>query len=131
MNWPFLPQNLVNLVPATSPTNSIEFVGPVAGTKVGPCDYILKQFTRCDWSQGLVASTHDVTSSCDLLQGLVAGTSPIVCADLKTISATSLNEAPGILLQLIRISSWRLDFARALRRVIPGGSLAQFTNRKK
>ena len=29
-----------NLVPATSPTNSnwFEFVGLVAGTKVGPCD---------------------------------------------------------------------------------------------
>ena len=28
------------LVPATSPANSnwFEFVGPVAGTKVGPCD---------------------------------------------------------------------------------------------
>ena len=33
------------LVPATSTTNSnwFEFVGLVAGTKVGPCDWILKQ----------------------------------------------------------------------------------------
>ena len=40
------------LVPATSPTNSnwFEFVGLVAGTQVGPCDQILKQFKRCDWS---------------------------------------------------------------------------------
>ena len=56
-----------NLVAATSPTNSnwFEFVGLVAGTKVGPCDKILKQFTRCDWSLRPVAGTSCQFTRCD------------------------------------------------------------------
>ena len=58
-----------NLNLATSPTNSnwFEFVGIVAGTKVDPCDQILKQFTRCDWSLRLAAGTsrrEEVAETC-------------------------------------------------------------------
>ena len=67
---------LVTLVPATSPMNSnqFEFLVLVAGTKFWSLrlDFMAK-----------MASSHDVTSPCDLLEGLVAGTSRIVCADLK------------------------------------------------
>ena len=38
-----------------------------------------------------IASSHDATSPCYLLQGLVAGTSPIVCADLVSVTNNNLS----------------------------------------
>ena len=68
----------------TSPTksNQFEFVGLVAGTKFWSL--------RLDFVAKMVSS-HDTTSPCDLLQGLVAGTSPIVCADLKTLKTQNVS----------------------------------------
>ena len=60
----------------------LDFVAKMASSHdaTGPCDLL----------QGLVASSHDATSPCDMLQGLVAGTSPIVCADLRTVGTAIL-----------------------------------------
>ena len=71
--WSFLRKKSQGL---NFPKNSnwFEFVGLVAGTKVGPCEWILKQ----KWT------IYSGTCPLNLLQELVAGITPLMCADLKS-----------------------------------------------
>ena len=72
------------LVAGTSPLVCADFYAFIHLGGVGLCYYILKQ---------KMASSHDGNSPSDLLQEPVVGSSPLMCADLNSV--TDLTLVPG------------------------------------